>query len=215
MSMLSNEKINFKSLEEKTFKEMMKLGRKIIQDELRMLDKLILDYRDKEVFKPKDFQPTTIKTKLGEIPIARRRYKMVINGETKIIYLLDELLEINDFGLYSQGIVEMVTREITKKSYRETAKTISEDTDNTISHTAVRNIVLKLGEKIKKLEEEKIKLYEEGKIEGEKETQYIFCEHDGIYIKKQKSKKHKGKKKIKVRHFKKKKSKKDKKELLI
>ena len=70
--------------------------------------------------------------------------------------------------------------------------------------------MLKLGEKIKKLEEEKIKLYEEGKIEGEKETQYIFCEHDGIYIKKQKSKKHKGKKKIKVRHFKKKKSKKKK-----
>lgn len=210
MSMLSNEKINFKSLEEKTFKEMMKLGRKIIQDELRMLDKLILDYRDKETFKPKDFQPTTIKTKLGEIPIARRRYKMVINGETRIMYLLDELLEINDFGLYSQGIVEMVTREITKKSYRETAKTISEDTDNTISHTAVRNIVLKLGEKIKRLEEGKIKLYEEGKIEGKKETQYIFCEHDGIYIKKQKSKKHKGKKKIKVRHFKKKKNKKKK-----
>lgn len=208
MNMLSNEKINFKSLEEKTFKEMMKLGRKIIQDELRMLDKLILNYRDKEIFKPKDFQPTTIKTKLGEIPIARRRYKMVINGETKIIYLLDELLEINDFGLYSQGIVEMITREITKKSYRETAKTISEDTDNTISHTAVRNIVLKLGEKIKKLEEEKIKLYEEGKIEGEKETQYIFCEHDGIYIKKQKSKKHKGRKKFKEKNFKKRKSKK-------
>lgn len=208
MSMLSNKKINFKSLEEKTFKEMMKLGRKIIQDELRMLDKLILNYRDKEIFKPKDFQPTTIKTKLGEIPIARRRYKMVINGETKIIYLLDELLEINDFGLYSQGIVEMITREITKKSYRETAKTISEDTDNTISHTAVRNIVLKLGEKIKKLEEEKIKLYEEGKIEGEKETQYIFCEHDGIYIKKQKSKKHKGRKKFKEKNFKKRKSKK-------
>ena len=187
---------------------MMKLGRKIIQDELRMLDKLILNYRDKEIFKPKDFQPTTIKTKLGEIPIARRRYKMVINGETKIIYLLDELLEINDFGLYSQGIVEMITREITKKSYRETAKTISEDTDNTISYTAVRNIVLKLGEKIKKLEEEKIKLYEEGKIEGEKETQYIFCEHDGIYIKKQKSKKHKGRKKFKEKNFKKRKSKK-------
>lgn len=210
MNIVSNEKINFKSLEENTFKEMMKLGRKIIQDELRMLDKLILEYRDKEIFEPKDFQETTLKTKLGEIPIARRRYKMLVNGKTKWIYLLDELLEINDFGLYSVGIVEMVTREITKKSYRETAKTISEDTDNTISHTAVRNIVLKLGEKIKKLEEEKIKLYEEGKIEGEKEKQYIFCEHDGIYIKKQKSKKHKGKKKYKVKHFKKKKGKKKK-----
>ena len=210
MNMLSNEKINFKSLEENTFKEMMKLGREIIQDELRMLDKLILDYRDKEMFVPKDFQETTLKTKLGEIPIARRRYKMVVNGKTKCIYLLDELLEINDFGLYSVGIVEMVTREITKKSYRETAKTISEDTDSTISHTAVRNIVLKLGAKIKKLEEEKIKLYEEGKIEGSKEAEYIFCEHDGIYIKKQKTKKHKGKKKFKVKHFKKKKGKKKK-----
>ena len=210
MNILSNEKINFKSLEENTFKEMMKLGREIIQDELKMLDKLILEYRDKEVFTTKDMQPTTIKTKLGEIPITRRRYKMVINGKVKWIYLLDELLEINDFGLYSQGIVEMVAREITKKSYREIAKTISEDTDNSISHTAVRNIVLKLGEKIKKIEEEKIKLYEEGKIEGEKETQYIFCEHDGIYVKKQKAKKHKGKKRFKTKHFKKKKGKKKK-----
>ena len=199
MKIITNEKINFKSLEEKTFKEMMKLGREIIQDELRMLDKLILDYRDKEIFSPKDFQPTTIKTKLGEIPVSRRRYKMVIDGKTKCIYLLDEFLQINDFGLYSESIVEMVAREITKKSYRETAKTISEDTDNTISHTAIRNIVLKLGEKIKKIEEEKIKLYEEGKIEGSKDTEYIFCEHDGIYIKKQKAKHHKGKKKVKIK----------------
>ena len=81
MNIVSNEKVNFKSLEENTFKEMMKLGRKIIQDELRMIDKLIKDYRDKEVFKTKDFQTTTIKTRLGEIPIARRRYKMVINGK--------------------------------------------------------------------------------------------------------------------------------------
>ena len=210
MKMITDEKINFKSLEENIFKEMMKLGREIIQEELRMLDKLILDYRDKEVFTPKDFQPTTIKTKLGEISIVRRRYKMVINGETKWVYLLDELLEINDFGFYSKGIVEMVAREITKKSYRETAKTISEDTDNTISHTAIRNIVLKLGKKIKEIEEEKIRLYEEGKIEGTKEAQYVFCEHDGIYVKKQKSKKHKGKKKFKVKHYKKKKSKKKK-----
>lgn len=196
MNMLSNEKVNFKSIEENTFKEVMKLGRKIIQDELRELDNLIKKYRDKETFKIKDMQQTTIKSKLGEIPVSRRRYEMVINGKKECIYLLDELLQINDFGLYSQGILEMIAREITKKSYRETAKTISEDTDSIISHTAVRNVVIKMGKKIKEVEEEKIKLYEEGKIEGEKERQYIFCEHDGIYIKKQKSKKHKGKKNI-------------------
>ena len=210
MEMITNEKINFNSLEEKTYKKMMELGRSIIQEDLRMLDKLIKDYRDKEIFECKDMQSTTLKTKLGEIPITRRRYKMIIDGNVKWVYLLDEFLQINDFGLYSQSIVEMIAREITKKSYRETAKTISEDTENTISHTAVRNIVLKLGEKIKKIEEEKIKLYEQGKIEGNKYAKYVFCEHDGIYIKKQKSKHHKGKKKTKIKHFKKNKSKKEK-----
>lgn len=208
MEMISKEKVNFNSLEENTYKKVMKLGREMIQDELRMIDKLIKEYRDKAVFKVKDVQTTTIKTKLGEIPIARRRYKIVINGITKYVYLLDELLEINEFGEYSQSVVEMIAREITKKSYRETAKTISEDTDSYISYTAVRNIVLALGKKIKKLEEEKIKLYEQGKIEGSKEAQYVFCEHDGIYVKKQKSKKQKGKKKFKVKQFKKKKNKK-------
>lgn len=204
MNMLSKEMIKFNSLEENTFKKMMKLGRTIIQEELRMIDKLILKYRDKGIFEPKDMQQTTIKSRLGEIPISRRRYKMKVNGKIKYVYLLDELLEINEIGEYSQGIVEMVAREITKKSYRETAKTISEDTDSTISYSAIRNIVIALGEKIKKIEEEKIELYEKGELEGNKESEYIFCEHDGIYIKKQKSKKHKGKKKFKEKHFKKK-----------
>lgn len=209
MNIVSNEKMNFNSLEEKMYKKMMELGRNLIKDELKVIDNLIKQYRDKEVFKIKDSQKTTIKTRLGEIEFFRRRYEMEINGTKKTIYLLDELLEINNIGQYSQSIVEMIIREITKKSYRETAKTISEDTDCAISYTAVRNIILELGKKIKRIEEEKIKLYEEGKIEGTKEAEYVFCEHDGIYIKKQKSKKSKGKEKYKVKHFKKKKGKKN------
>ena len=189
MNILSNSKVNFNELEEKTFKDVMKLGREIIQDKLKMLDNLIKKYRDKEIFEVKDIQPTTIKTRLGEVLISRRRYKMQVNNQTKYVYLLDELMQMNEFGQYSQSIVEMISREIIKKSYRETAKTISEDTENTITHTAVRNIVIKLGKKIKDFEEEKIKLYEDGKIEGDKEAKYIFCEHDGIYVKKQSNKK--------------------------
>lgn len=210
MKMITNEKMNFNSLEENTFKKVMELGRDLIRDELKLIDKLIKQYRDKEIFKIKDMQITTIKTKLGEIEFSRRRYEMEINGTKRCIYLLDELLEINSIGQYSQSIVEMIVREITKKSYRETAKTVSEDTDSTITYTAVRNIVIALGKKIKQLEAEKIKLYEKGEIEGTKEAKYIFCEHDGIYIKKQKSKKHKGKKKFKVKNFKKKKNKRNK-----
>ena len=208
MKMITDEKVNFNSLEENTYKKVMKLGRELIIDNLRMLDNLIKQYRDKEIFKVKDFQRTTIKTKLGEIEFSRRRYEMEINGIKKCIYLLDELLEINCIGQYSQSVVEMIIREITKKSYRETAKTVSEDTESQITYTAVRKVVLELGEKIKNLEEEKIKLYEEGKIEGTREAEYIFCEHDGIYIKKQKAKKEK--KKHKEKKFKKNRSKKKK-----
>ena len=106
MNILSNQKINFNSLEENTLKKVLELGREIIQEQLRIIDELILKYRDKDIFIPKDFQITTIKSKLGEIPLARRRYKMKINGEIKTIYLLDELIGINEFGLYSQGIVD-------------------------------------------------------------------------------------------------------------
>lgn len=207
MNIISENKINFNSLEEKTFKEMMKLGRTIIQDELREIDKVILKYRDKDIFVPKDMQTTTIKTKLGEIPIVRRRYKAKIDGKIEYVYLLDEFLKINSVGLYSEGLVEMITREVTSKSYRKTAQTITEDADSPISYTAVRNIVIKLGERIKSIEKEKIKLYEEGRIEGNKESEYIFCEHDGIYVKKQKSEKKRGITKTKRKNNKKKKSK--------
>ena len=41
MNIVSNEKVNFNSLEENIYKKMMELGRKLIQDELRMIDELI------------------------------------------------------------------------------------------------------------------------------------------------------------------------------
>ena len=69
MEMITNEKIKFNSLEEKIYKKMMETGRNIIRDELRLVDDLIKKYRDKEVFKVKDMQLTTIKTKLGDVEI--------------------------------------------------------------------------------------------------------------------------------------------------
>lgn len=210
MNIIPEKIVKFNDLEEKIFKDMMKLGRECIVDDLKLIDDLIKEYRDKNIFKVKDFQKTVVKTRLGDVEFFRRRYEMKINGVKKTIYLLDELLEINSIGQYSQSVVEMIIREIAKKSYRETAKTISEDTDSQITYTAVRNVVIKLGEKIKAIEEEKINLYERGEIEGKKDCKYVFCEHDGIYVKKQKSKKNKGKKKYKVKHFKKKKNKRNK-----
>ena len=57
-------------------------------------------------------QPTTIKSRLGEIPITRRRYTMKINGVEKTIYLLDEFLEINaDYGRITILFQDMETAD--------------------------------------------------------------------------------------------------------
>ncbi len=56
MKIITNEKVNFNTLEENTYKKMMELGRNLIQDDLKLIDKLIKQYRDKETFKIKDIQ---------------------------------------------------------------------------------------------------------------------------------------------------------------
>jgi len=176
----NNEKFN--EFEEKTWEDLMKEGVQRTEIWLRQTDEILLKSRDKKILVPKDFRETTIKCKFGYVKYFRRRYELNINGKIQYIYLLDEYLEIANIGQYSQGIVEMVIREVIEKSYRQTAKTINEDTGITISHTAARNIVLKMGEKIKEIEEEKVRLYDRGEIEGNIEKEIIFCEHDGIYI---------------------------------
>lgn len=46
MKIITNKKVNFNSLEENTFKKMMELGRDLIRDELKLIDKLIKQYKD-------------------------------------------------------------------------------------------------------------------------------------------------------------------------
>lgn len=99
----------------------------------------------------------------------RRRYELTVNGKKNYVYLLDEYLEIASIGQYLQSIVDIVIREVVEKSYRQTAKTISKDTAITMGHTPAINIVIKVSEKIRKMEEEKAKLYDRGELEGTKE----------------------------------------------
>ena len=55
---------------------------------------------------------------MGEVEFFKTRYEMKVNDVKKYVYLLNELLEINGTGQYSQSVVEMMVREITKKSYQ-------------------------------------------------------------------------------------------------
>lgn len=195
MEMIPKNNEKFNDFEEKTWKKLMEQGVKETQNWLRRIDEILLRSRNKEILKPKDIKKTTIKCRFGYVEYHRRRYEMEVNGKKKYIFLLDEYLEIANIGQYSQSIVEMVMREVVEKSYREVSKTISEDTEISMGHTAARGIVLKVAEKIKRMEAEKARLYERGELEGTQKREIIYCEHDGIYFSIQDRKNNKEKRK--------------------
>lgn len=189
---ISKNEIKFNDLEEKMWKKKMQEGLNELREQLRVIDNQLLKDKNNNELIVKDFQPTTIKCKFGDLEFSRRRYKLVKNGNTKMVYLLDIYLELGYLGQYSQSIVELVLEEATEKSYRKTAETIREITNVSITHTAARKILIDFSERhIEKLEKEKLRLYEKGYIEGEKELSIIYEESDGIYISKQNRKRNK------------------------
>ena len=191
MKNISEKEIKFNDLEEKLWKQKMEEGLDELRNKLKEIDYLLLKNKNNKELEAKDFQPTTIKCRFGDLEIHRRRYKFSKKGVVKFVYLLDIYLELGYIGQYSQSIVEMVLREAVEKSYRNTAKTISEDTNTVISYTAARNIVLKFSEKIEETEKLKLKLYQRGELEGERVCKIIYSESDGVYISKQSRKKNK------------------------
>lgn len=199
MEIISKNNEKFNEFEEKTYKELMNEGIKRTQEWFRKIDEILLKSRDKELLKPKDFKKTTVKCRFGYVEYYRRRYEITVKGNKRYVYLLDEYLQIASIGQYSQSIVDMVMREVVEKSYRQTSRTISEDTNITMVHTSARNIVIKVAEKIKKMEQEKAKLYDRGELEGTKEKEIIFCEHDGIYFYLQDRKNNKEKRKERLK----------------
>lgn len=188
---ITEKEVKFNDLEEKLWKQKMEEGLNELRNKLKEIDNLLLKNKNNKELEAKDFQATTIKCRFGDLKIYRRRYKFTNNGVIKFVYLLDIYLELGYIGQYSQSIVEMVLREVTEKSYRNTAKTISEDTNTYISHTAARNIVIKFTKKIEETERLKLKLYQRGEIEGERVCRIIYSESDGVYISKQNRKKNK------------------------
>lgn len=184
--------IKFNDLERSCWEKYMFLGREEIKSTMIAIDNQLLKEKNNKELIVKDFQPTTIKTKFGDIEFSRRRYKLLKNNEVKFVYLLDIYLEFGYEGQYSQSIVEMVLKLATEQSYRKTAEVIVDTTNANITYTAARKILINFSKKkIEKIEQEKLKLYEKGYIEGEKEVSIIYEEADGIYISKQDRKKNK------------------------
>lgn len=119
---------------------------------------------------------------MGEVEYKRAVYLVEEDGEKKYVYLLDEDMKIETIGKVSVNLVEKALAvAVNIASYRKGAEEITNTTNETISHEGLRDIVLKVGEKME--EKEEIELYDKEKIvKGTKEIVALFEEADGLWV---------------------------------
>lgn len=175
--------VNFNSLETETFRGVCRLGCELLQQALEMYDLELSMSRDKSVYITKDIRQTTIKTVMGEVSYYRRMYEVEgEDGTKKYVYLLDEAMGIGGTGFYSELLSGMIAKAACDSSYRATARAVSELTGQTISHTAAWKVVQRLGERIDSQEAEAAVLAAKNKGKGTLEPPLLFEEMDGIWL---------------------------------
>ena len=181
---VTKDELKFNDLEKKIYKFVCFFGCLIIKLILESYDKKLMNARDSKKYRHKGLRTTHINTVMGEIKFKRAMYEINDNGITKIVYLLDEKLKLNTDGKISNNLMEKVVEVVPiTDSYRKAEIVINETTNTTLSHEKIRNIIVKIGEKISKKENEERKLFDKNQlVAGLKEVTALFEEADGIWI---------------------------------
>ena len=181
---VTEEEIKFNNLEKKIFKFVCNFGCLIIKLILESYDRKIMKARDTKKYRHKGLRKNTIKTVMGEVEYVRAMYEVEEEGIKKRVYLLDEKLHINTEGKASENLIEKIVETVPiTDSYRKAETVLKETTNATLSFEWIRNIVVKLGDKITKKEKEERKMLDKGQlVKGLKQITALFEEADGLWI---------------------------------
>ena len=181
---VTEEEIKFNNLEKKIFKFVCNFGCLIIKLILESYDRKIMKARDTKKYRHKGLRKNTIKTVMGEVEYVRAMYEVEEAGIKKRVYLLDEKMHINTEGKASENLVEKIVETVPiTDSHRKAETVLKETTNATLSFEWIRNIVVKLGDKITKKEKEERKMLDKGQlVAGLKQIIVLFEEADGLWI---------------------------------
>jgi len=176
--------VSFNQIEEEIFRIVCGVGLEWMKEILEGIDNQIMEARDKEVYSNHGFRASHIETKMGRVNFERRQYVYKDEDDRKCyVFLLDKELELSQIGKISSALIEMIVKQVTTESFRNSANSVSEMTGIDISHGTAWSVTQKLGEKIEEDEKNKIALFNAEKSIGEKEVPVLFEEADGVYIK--------------------------------
>lgn len=182
-SIIKENGVTFKDLEKNIYSWVCQIGRQFTSEFLERYDQMLMRERDKHRYRHKGSRQTTIKTVYGEVTYSRVVYEVTEeDGTRRFVYLLDETLELENVGLISTNMAELLVKGITELSYRACAAKVSEMTGQSISAMGVWNVIQALGEKVCEEEKALVESHKKGHLHGEKEVPVLFEEADGVYI---------------------------------
>lgn len=182
-SMIKENGVTFKELEKNIYSWVCQIGRQFTSEFLEGYDQKLMKERDKSRYRHKGTRQTTVKTVYGEVTYSRVVYEVTEEDGTRhFVYLLDETLQLENVGLVSANMAELLVKGITELSYRACAEKVSEMTGQSISAMGVWNVIQALGEKVCEEEKTLVEAHKEGHVHGEKEVPVLFEETDGVYI---------------------------------
>jgi len=181
---ITSKEIEFNNLEKKVYKFVCFFGCLIIKLLLESYDRKLMNARDSKKYRHKGLRTTHVSTVMGEIKFKRAMYEINEEGVKKLVYLLDEKINLKAEGNISSNLVEKVVEVVPiTDSYRKAETVIEETTNISLSHEKIRKIVLNIGEKIANKEKDERRLFEKNKlVAGLKEITALFEEADGLWI---------------------------------
>ena len=111
---------------------------------------------------------------MGVVDYKRTIYEVKENEQKKFVCLLDEALNLTEFGKISSNLVEKVLNlAVETNSYRDAAEELMQNLNISMSHETVRDIVIKAGLKVNEKE------LEDAIIEASKYDKKVLIE-EGI-----------------------------------
>lgn len=187
-SIVEENLVSFKVLEQKVFSYVCELGRMITHIILENYDDELAKERDTKSYRDKGKRETSIKTVYGEVTYSRRVCRTEQeDGRTAHIYLLDQAMQMEKIGLISTNLAEKIALTVTESPYRVSADIISDTCGQTISHGGVWNLIQQLGERICEEENHAVQQMEADQAEGQRAVGILFEEMDGVWLRMQDS----------------------------
>ena len=177
--------VNFSELEKEIQETVMEIGREMLCKILEYQDEMILKSRDQVRYRSKGLRSTSVVTRIGTVEYSRRVYvdRQAEQGEKHCVFLLDEALAMDKIGRISEEVCTEIAERVCENSFRSSAEIVSEKMADSISHETVWNVTQEMGKRKLEEIEAKAALAEQKKGAGTTETEILYEEADGIWLK--------------------------------